>query len=69
MKHGKEGLESYAEIDMLTKTTVTNIRRTINSENKGVAKHEYFILFVTQRLNISQEAVGQSIKRKEQCKQ
>jgi chromosome segregation ATPase len=35
VKHGKEGQESYAEVDIFYKQSVLNIRRTINSDTKG----------------------------------
>lgn len=35
MKRGKEGLESYTEVDLLRANTIVTVRRTINSDNKG----------------------------------
>jgi chromosome segregation ATPase len=35
VKHGKEGKESFCEVDILRPGEVATIRRVINSENKG----------------------------------
>ena len=35
MKHGKEGFDSYTEVDLLRSDTIVCVRRTINSDNKG----------------------------------
>ena len=35
VKHGKEGFDSYTEVDLLRSDTIVCVRRTINSDNKG----------------------------------
>lgn len=39
VKHGKEGLESYTEVDLLRQNIIVTVRRTINSDNKGSKWH------------------------------
>lgn len=35
VKHMKEDMDAYTEIDLLRQNTIVTVRRTINSENKG----------------------------------